>query len=296
MSLYVLPNGRAAYAAALADLDAASGLNANLLELDGTLVDTAIKAISGVTNATPGVITATAHGGANGDIALVLNVGGAIGVNQLGRMANVAANTFTLQTMGPEALDVAAGGAYTSGGCVVNLTKLLNRADADAAQIAAPYVIPTTTVSLGVVKPSASLSWASVPDLGGGKKVHAVLICKASGAAATDTGIFFYDGKIKVTCNATAAGAATTIQVEPLLAALPSGTVIVFSNGVTATLSGAAAKGARSIAVTALASGIAAGHEGEASFGSPGVDNLPFTPNNGGLTVSIDAVEGLFTA
>lgn len=296
MSLYVLPNGRAAYAAALADLDAASGLNANLLELDGTLVDTAIKAISGVTNATPGVITATAHGGANGDIALVLNVGGAIGVNQLGRMANVAANTFTLQTMGPEALDVAAGGAYTSGGCVVNLTKLLNRADADAAQIAAPYVIPTTTVALGVVKPSAALTWASVPDLGGGKKVHAVLICKASGSAATDTGIFIYDGKIKVTVNATAASAATAIQVEPLLAALPSGTVIVFSNGVTATLSGAALKGARSIAVTALAAGIAAGHEGEAAFGSPGVDNLPFTPNNGGLTVSIDAVEGLFTA
>lgn len=296
MSLYVLPNGRAAYASAQADLDAASGLNASLLELDGTLTDTAVKAITGVTNATPGVITSNAHGGANGDIALVLNVGGAIGVNQLGRMANVTTNTFTLQTMGAEALDVAAGGAYTSGGCVVNLTKLLNRADADAAQISTPYVIPTTTVALGVVKPSASLSWASVPDLGGGKKVHAVLICKASGAAATDTGIFFYDGKIKVTVNAAAAGAATAIQVEPLLAALPSGTVIVFSNGVTATLSGAAAKGARSLSVTALASGIAAGHEGEAAFGTPGTDNLPFTPNNGGLTISIDAVEGIFTA
>lgn len=296
MSLYVLPNGRAAYAGANTDLDAASGLNASLLELDGTLVDTAVKTISGVTNATPGVITATGHGGANDDIALVLNVGGAIGVNQLGRMANVTANTFTLKTMGPEALDVAAGGAYTSGGCVVNLTKLLNRADADTAQISTPYVIPTMSVALGIVKPAAPLTWASVPDLGGGKKVHAALICKASGAAATDTAIFFYDGKIKVTVNATAAGAATSIQVEPLLAPLASGTVIVFSNGISATLSGAALKGARSISVTALSSGIAAGHEGEASFGTPGVDNLPFTPNNGGLSISIDAIEGCFTA
>lgn len=296
MSLYVLPNGRAAYAGANTDLDAASGLNANLLELDGTLTGTAVKAITGVTNATPAVITSASHGGANGDIALVLNVGGAIGVNQLGRMANVTTNTFTLQTMGAEALDVAAGGAYTSGGCVVNLTKLLNRSDASPAQISTPYVIPTTTVALGVVKPSAALSWASVPDLGGGKKVHAVLVCKASGAAGTDTGIFIYDGKIKVTVNATAATSATSIQVEPLLAPLASGTVIVFSNGISATLSGAALKGARSISVTALSAGIAAGHEGEASFGTPGVDNLPFTPNNGGLSISIDAIEGVFTA
>lgn len=296
MSIYVLPGGRAAFAAALTDLDAASGLNASLLELDGTLTDTAVKAITGVTNATPAVITSNAHGFANDEIVLVRGVLGSIGVNQLAKVANAAANTLTLKTLGPEALDVSAGGAYVSGGCILNLSKALNRADVDGAQISTPYVIPTTTVVGGVVKPSASLVWSAVPDLGGGKQVHGFILCKASGAAGTDTGIFWFDGRIKVTANAQAAAAATSIQVEPLVAPLASGTVIVFSNGVTATLSGAAAKGARSISVTALAAIVQAGHEGEAAIDPAGNQPWPITPNGGSITQLIDATEGLFTA
>lgn len=296
MSSYVLPGGRAAYAAALTDLDAASGLNASLLELDGTLTDTWVKAITGVTNATPAVITSNAHGGANDDVVLVLNVGGSIGVNQLAKLANVTANTFTLKTLGPEALDVSAGGVYTSGGCVIFLSRIANRADVDGAQISTPYVIATTTVTAGVVKPSASLVWNAVPDLGGGKKVHGFLVCKASGAAATDTAIYWYDGRIKVTANAQAAAAATSINVEPLGAALASGTAIVFSNGVTATLTAGAAKGARTLAVSALAGIIPAGHEGEAAIDPAGNQNWPITPNGGSITQQIDAIEGLFTA
>jgi hypothetical protein len=295
MSFFVLPGGRAAYAAALTDLDAASGLNASLLELDGTLTDTAVKAITGCTNATPGVITSNSHGFANGDIVLVRGVVGSIGMNQLAKVANQTANTFTLQTLGSEALDVAAGGVYTSGGVALNLTKALNRADVDGAQISTPYVIPTTTVALGVVKPSADLLWSSVADLGGGKQVHGYIVCKASGAAATDTGIFWYDGRVKVTVNTTVATSATAIPVEPLAAPIASGATIVFSNGVTATLTAGAAKGARTLAVSALASGIALGHEGEAAINTGG-QNFPVTPNNGSITHSIDAVEGLFTA
>ena len=295
MSFYVLKSGRAAFAAALADLDAASGLNASLLELDGTLTDVAVKAITGVTNATPAVITSNAHGGANGDIVLVRGVGGAVGVNQLARLANVTANTFTLQTLSGEALDVSAGGAYTSGGCALILSKAANRADVDAAQISTPYVIPATTVTDGIVKPSADLTWSSVPDLGGGKQVHGFMICKASGAAATDTCIFWYDGRIQVTVNAAASAAATSISVEPIAAPIASGTQIVFSNGVVATLTGNAVKGARSLAVSALASGIAIGHQGEAAINTGG-GNFPVTPNNGSIVHTIDPAEGLFTA
>lgn len=293
MSMYIAPAGRAGYAAANLDMDAASGLLSTLLRLDGTVTDTAVKAITGVTNATPAVITSTSHGFANGDIVVVRGVGGAIGVNQLGKVANQTANTFTLQTMSSETIDVSAGGAYTSGGCVINLTKSLNRADYDGAAIGSTYTIPTTTVTLGVVKPSASLTFSAVPDLSGGQ-VHAHFVSKASGSAATDTGLFFYDGRIKVTCNTAAATSATTINVEPIMAGIASGAVLVFSNGVSATLTAPATKGARSLAVSALSSGIAIGHEAEAPINT--TPNFPITTNGGDIVVSIDATEGLFTA
>ncbi len=293
MSFAILPGGRAGYAGANLDMDAASGLLATLLRLDGTLTDTAVKAITGVTNATPAVITSTAHGFANGDLVLVRGVGGSVGVNQLAIVAGQTANTFTLKTNTLESLDVSAGGAYTSGGCVINLTKCANRQDYDGAAIGSNYTIPTTTVAAGVVKPSASLTFSAVPDLSGGQ-VHGHMVAKASGSAATDIGLFFYDGRIQVICTVAAATSATTINVEPLQAGIASGATIVFSNGIVATLTAPATIGARSLAVSALSGGIAIGHHGEAAINT--TPNYPITTNGGDIVVSIDATYGLFVA
>lgn len=292
MSYLILPAGRQGYAGANLDLDAATGLIASLVRLDGTLTDTAVKAITGVTNASPAVITSNGHGFAQDDLLAILNVGGAVGVNQLAKVNSPAANTYQLKTTTGEALDVVTPGVYTSGGVAINLTKCLNRQDWDATE-QKTYVIPTTTVVGGIVKPSASITFSAVAAAGGAS-VHAFLVAKNSGAAATDTGLYFYDGKQQVICNTNAAAAATTILVEPISQAIASGATIVFSNGVVATLTAPAAAGARSLTVSALSGAIPPGHTGEALINV--ANNLPIIMNGSDIAFSIDATNGLFLA
>ena len=75
----------------------------------------ATKAISGLTNANPGVVTATAHGYTTGDIVYVDNVGGMTGVNKRAFVADsVATNTFNLK--GVNTTDTTVYSTYTSGG------------------------------------------------------------------------------------------------------------------------------------------------------------------------------------
>jgi hypothetical protein len=65
-----------------------------LMDLD--TADVGVKAITGATNATPIVITATAHGFTNGDLVLIGKVGGNLAANGIFKIANQAANTFEL--------------------------------------------------------------------------------------------------------------------------------------------------------------------------------------------------------
>jgi hypothetical protein len=302
MSLYVPPFARQGFGDGSIDWDT-NTFRADLLRLDGTLTDTAVKAITGVTNATPAVYTSTAHGFANGDIVVVRGVVGAVGANQIGVVNSVAANTFQLKTLSAEALDVITPGAYTSGGVAINLTKFQNRQDLDAASIHGATAVaanggpaaPGATRSIvnGVLQCSNGLmTWLQAPDLAGGQ-VHGYALCKDSGSAATDRSVFFYDGRFMVVAATTAATSATTIVVEPLLGPIASGAVVVFSNGVTATLTAGAAKGARALTVSAIAAGIPVGHVGEAPFNV--AQNFPKTPNGGDFTLNIDVTEGFFT-
>jgi len=78
----------------------------------------ATKAITGITAASPPVVTATAHGYANGDIVTIASVGGMTQVN--GRafvVANQTANTFELK-----GVDGTSYTAYTSGGTAAKET------------------------------------------------------------------------------------------------------------------------------------------------------------------------------
>lgn len=81
------------------------------------LDSSAVKTITGATQASPVVVTSTAHGLANGD---EVYIDGVVGMTQLnGRsfaIKNVAANTFELTTLTGTNIDGTAYGAYTSGG------------------------------------------------------------------------------------------------------------------------------------------------------------------------------------
>lgn len=107
---------------------------------------------------------------------------------------------------------------------------------------------------------------------------------------ANDEMMFYYDGKIDVYLAADAALNATTIYVDPLQAALANGTALNFGGGGTCTLTAQAARGARSLSVTALA---AARTAGNVSTDVSILNNiLPFALGGGAFNVLIDA-EGL---
>lgn len=72
------------------------------------------KTITGATNATPIVITATSHGFSNGDVVIVSSVGGNTASNGWRKVANKTVNTFELTYL--DDTNVAGNGTYTSGG------------------------------------------------------------------------------------------------------------------------------------------------------------------------------------
>ena len=74
----------------------------------------AAKTVSGATNATPIVVTATSHGYSDGDYVHITGVAGNTACNDLHVVANKTTNTFELTT--PAGADVAGNGSYTSGG------------------------------------------------------------------------------------------------------------------------------------------------------------------------------------
>ena len=86
-------------------------------------------------------------------------------------------------------------------------------------------------------------------NLESGQTVQSLIIYRQVGGndatPADDELILRFDGKIDVTLAANAALSATTIYVEPLIAALASGASLDFGGGATCTVSGSAAIGAR---------------------------------------------------
>jgi len=79
----------------------------------------ASKTITGITAANPGVVTSVAHGYSNGDHVYITGVVGMTQVNNAifpYKVANVAANTFELQTVAGVNVDTSAFTAYSSGG------------------------------------------------------------------------------------------------------------------------------------------------------------------------------------
>src|SRR3990167_10340 len=91
----------------------------------GRIVETSV-AITGVTQANPGVVTAVAHGYSNGEDVVIASVGGMTRLNgNVYRVANKTANTFELTNPQTGAnVDTSSYGAYTSGGTVARIYEI----------------------------------------------------------------------------------------------------------------------------------------------------------------------------
>lgn len=257
-----------------------STMKAQLLDLDTPT--TAIKAITGATNATPIVITATAHGFTNGDLVVIGKVGGNLAANGVFAIASVATNTFNL-TDPITGGNVVGSAAYTSGGYAVCLgpsTSGDNLDDFTAAFVGSAVTLTSPTVAAGAAG-AANTTFSAVS----GASVEAILIYKDTGTASTSRVAAFIDGRQIVTCAAQAASSATTVAVERLVAAIPTATVLTFSNGATATMSALANAGDRTVTVSALAAIITAGSRADAPSTGSG---LPVTPNGGDITSAWD--------
>lgn len=127
-------------------------------------------------------------------------------------------------------------------------------------------------------------------NLEAGQTVKAFLVYRQVGGddstPANDDLILYDDGKIDVVLAANAANGATALWVQPLEANLPSGTAVNFGWGATGTLTAAASRGDRQLAVTALG---AAANAGAVASDVATDSILPAVLQNGPFSVQIHA-------
>lgn len=99
----------------------------------------ATKAITGITQANPGVVTSAGHGYSNGDLIYIAAVGGMTQVNgKFFKVSAVAANTFALQDVDGNNVNTTSFTAYTAGGTV-----------ARDYQVTTTYAVADLTDALG---------------------------------------------------------------------------------------------------------------------------------------------------
>jgi len=255
------------------------------------------KEITNVTNANPAVYTSAAHGAANGDIILVGGVLGNLSVNQLGRATAVTTNTFQMLTLEGAGMNVAGSGAYVSGGYMINLTQAEFVSDVIVGngRVGTDASI-TSRTDVGGVFSSANFTWTTVSPDYPGQLVAAIIFYDAAGGSdATNRLVAINDGKLQVVCNTNANSSDTVVLVEPLVAGIPSGTQIWFSNGQSATTTAAALQGDRTLTVSALSGAIPAGHQADVTATAAG---LPFLPSGGNVNFTVPVLwyPGLPTA
>jgi len=99
---------------------------------------TGTGSVSGATNASPIVITQTAHGYANGDAVFISGVGGNTAANGAWVIANTTTNTYEL-------IGSTGNGSYTSGGSVTRVAKKFTFASTFLPFVAAVFN-PVTTL------------------------------------------------------------------------------------------------------------------------------------------------------
>lgn len=286
MANWLLPNGAEGLADGTLDFDT-DPMKVALLDLNVT--DTAVKTITSSTNATPIVVTCTAHGFANGDYVIVRNVATGTAANNIWRIKNQATNTFELASV-IDGTTNSVGNGVGSGGIAICLGPSAagdNWDDYNACLVGSLVSLASLTAADGLLS-AANPTFTSVA---GTTTIEAVACLEDTGTPSTSRVLTIMDGYHVVICNTTAASSATSISVEPLEQAIANGASAVFSNGAVATLSGSAAIGARSISVSALAAQITAGSY--ASYLVSGQTDPLVTSNGGNIGLTLDAVYGI---
>lgn len=284
MSNRFLDKARQAFAAGDLDWDAQT-FCVMPLRLDGTLTDTCIKAITGITTATPPVVTSASHGFSNGDIIVQRGVAGMLNANGTFKVAGVTTNTYQLTTL--DGQNVVGTGTYTSGGCAINLTLADFYDDVDGALCTGAPAFASAAALASKTNTNGALGAANITGITLNDTCHGIMLVRNNAnTAASSQVVHFADGRTMVRVVADAASSATTLWVEPLEGPLANGTTIQMTNGVTVTLSAAASAGARSLTVSALSGSIAAGHHGDAQTTNSG---LPLTVTSGTFTHDISS-------
>lgn len=290
MSNRFLDKARQAFAAGDLDWDAQAFVLMPL-KLDGTLTDTAIKAITAITTATPPVVTSNSHGFSNGDIIVIRGAAGMLNANGTFKVAGATTNTYNLTTL--DGQNVVGTGTFSGTACAINLTLADFYDDVDGALCTGAPAFSAASALASKTNVNGLLNAANVTGITLNDTCHGIMLVRNNAnTAGTSQVVHFADGRTMVRVVADAASSATTLWVEPLEGPLPNGTVIQMTNGVAVTLTSSAAAGARSLAVSALSGAISAGHHGDAQTTNSG---LPLTISSGTFTHQFDATNGIGT-
>lgn len=286
MSSQRIPAGRVALLGASSWI---TGACVTPLLLDGSLTDTCVRRITGATNASPIVITTdAAHGWQNGDLLVSFGTPANGNTAALGtfRAASASGSTLSLQSADEDApLNTTGNGAWSGTAGIINLTRIADFGSINAAKVGGqtdPVLANCVVLAGGVIDADDPPDYTNFM----GNVSAFVLSLGTTPGATGNIPLIFFDGRICVRVAATAASTATSIAVHSLEANLASGTQIVFTNGVTATLSADATAGDKVISVNSLSAQIPVGHNGDAvAVGA----NLPASLTSGTLRLSFSS-------
>jgi hypothetical protein len=178
----------------------------------------------------------------------------------------------------------AVSSAYTP-----NFTTDQHKSAFSSAILGAPVALSGCTVSGGGKCFASNTALAAIAS---GSTIQALVVYRDPGTGDSNTqAIAYLDGNFTVTVAVAANSGATSIQVDPLLYPIASGTAIVFGS-VTATLTAAATAGSRTLSVSALSGNIAQGTTGTAAASGTGE---PYATNGNAININFDQVNGIFS-
>jgi hypothetical protein len=177
-------NANALYLKALASFATAGiDLGANTIKaliFDTADVGAACRAVTAASNATPIVVTCTAHGWANGDWVIIAGITGNTNADGVFKIANQATNTFEL-TDPITGANIAGNGVFGGTAFAMNLSAPQFVADLAAAGIVARSgALASKTTTLGVFD-AADITLTAVT----GDPCEVVIVYKDTGADAT---------------------------------------------------------------------------------------------------------------
>jgi hypothetical protein len=231
-----------------------------------------IYLVTGATNASPIVLSLTSTTGiTTGDIVVVGGVGGNLAANGTWQVGTVVANTSIQLLTRLDGNNSTGSGAWTSGGWIIDVSSAATLSDVSANTIGTDVALSGETATLGVANAS-SWTWTSLTA------TEAWAVAIYSNTASNDL-IAFYDGTYQVYVITQTAATSTSIPVARLSVQIPSGSVLNFSDGTTATLTAQANVGDTSLTVSSTAAII---HRQATADVTTLAAGLPVTPASGG--------------